>query len=231
MKARSCLSVRSPAGFTLVELLTVIAIIGVLVAITIPVVGGMRKKAHTSKATSNIRHLVIANLAYASEHKGKVPPRYKQNSDPTWQVAVAPYLGTLIPSLSIDIARMRRDPETIFNVPDSKPYDERGAAAASIARNWLLPSAQWNYQMNVVSAPARIILLGECEEKNFDEVSGLREDLITAAANSGTALPGFRRDNETKALMGYCDGHVQALTRTELVATGTFAEGNRWRWW
>jgi len=231
MKARSCLSVRSPAGFTLVELLTVIAIIGVLVAITIPVVGGMRKKAYTSKATSNIRHLVIANLAYAGEHKGKVPPNYKQNSYPTWQVAVAPYLGTLVPSQSIDIARLRRDPDTIFNVPDSKPYEERGAAAASIARNWLLTSTQWNYQINVVAAPARIILLGECEEKNIDVVSGLQTDLVTAAANTVAALPGFRRDNETKALMGYCDGHVEALTRTELVATGTFAEGNRWRWW
>lgn len=229
MKARSCLSVRSPAGFTLVELLAVIAIIGVLVAITIPVVGAIRRKANTSKATSNIRHLVIANLAYASEHKGKVPPRYKQGSDPTWQVAVAPYLSTLLPTDQIEIARLRRDPDTIFNVPDSKPYSERAAGATSIARNWLLPSSEWNYQMNVVSAPARTILLGECEEKNYDEVSGLKADMITAAG-SATALPGFRRDNETKALMGYCDGHVEALTRTQLLATGTVAEGNLWRW-
>ncbi len=230
MKSRSCFAVRPVAGFTLVELLTVIAVIGVLVAITIPVVGGMRKKANTAKAISNIRQLVTAHIAYAADHRGKVPLKYTAGSSPVWQETLAPYLNVTVPNDGAGKRRLRQDPSTVFNVPDSKPFDERSAAAASIARNWELRSSNWDYRLNVVPNPSRIILLGECEEKNVDEVSGLRADQTTAASNQG-ALPGFRRAEGTKALMGYCDGHVEALGRAQLVATGTFDNGNRWRWW
>ncbi len=55
---------RSKSAFTLIELLTVIAIIGILAAILIPVVGAVRESARSSRCVANLRDLTFAlNLA------------------------------------------------------------------------------------------------------------------------------------------------------------------------
>lgn len=56
-------------GFTLVELLTVIAIIGILAAIIIPVVGKVRTSSRRAQGLSNLRQLTLAGLGFANENK------------------------------------------------------------------------------------------------------------------------------------------------------------------
>jgi prepilin-type N-terminal cleavage/methylation domain-containing protein/prepilin-type processing-associated H-X9-DG protein len=62
----TALSRRSRGGFTLVELLTVIAVIGILAAIIIPTVGNVRENARRSAAGSNLRQISIAYTTYAT---------------------------------------------------------------------------------------------------------------------------------------------------------------------
>jgi prepilin-type N-terminal cleavage/methylation domain-containing protein/prepilin-type processing-associated H-X9-DG protein len=62
-----------PQAFTLIELLTVIAVIGVLAAILIPAVSKVRHRAQTTEAISNLRQIGAAALLYANDHQGKVP--------------------------------------------------------------------------------------------------------------------------------------------------------------
>ena len=62
----------SPA-FTLIELLTVIAIIGVLAGILIPVVSMVRNKARASASVSNLRQIHLALTLFADEHRELYP--------------------------------------------------------------------------------------------------------------------------------------------------------------
>src|SRR5690606_21917436 len=69
-------SLRAPGrlrAFTLIELLTVIAIIGILAAILIPVVGKVRASARSSVCASNLRQVSIALTGYVTEHRGQLP--------------------------------------------------------------------------------------------------------------------------------------------------------------
>ncbi len=59
-------------GFTLVELLVVITIIGTLVALLLPAVQAVRENARTTQCANNIRQIAVAMLAYDSS-KGQFP--------------------------------------------------------------------------------------------------------------------------------------------------------------
>ena len=64
---------RKSAAFTLIELLTVIAIIGILAAILIPTVGKVRSTAQSARCISNLRQIGQQILAYANDSKGNLP--------------------------------------------------------------------------------------------------------------------------------------------------------------
>lgn len=64
---------RKRAAFTLVELLIVIAIIGVLVGLLMPAISGARESARRAACTSNLRQLGAALLAYASDNNQQLP--------------------------------------------------------------------------------------------------------------------------------------------------------------
>jgi prepilin-type N-terminal cleavage/methylation domain-containing protein/prepilin-type processing-associated H-X9-DG protein len=62
------------SAFTLIELLTVIAIIGVLAAILIPTVGACRAHAAKTVELSAARQLMVGYHLYASENRGRLLP-------------------------------------------------------------------------------------------------------------------------------------------------------------
>lgn len=60
-------------AFSLVELLTVIAVIGILAAILIPTLSGIRESARVTKSTANLRHIGAGVLSYVADNKGFLP--------------------------------------------------------------------------------------------------------------------------------------------------------------
>lgn len=71
---------RTLRAFTLIELLTVIAIIGILAAILIPVVGKVRDSARLTQTTSNMRQVGASIALYTLDNGDFLPARNTTNS-------------------------------------------------------------------------------------------------------------------------------------------------------
>jgi prepilin-type N-terminal cleavage/methylation domain-containing protein len=86
------------AGFTLVELLVVVGIIGVLTAVAVPAALGARSRANSSKDLSNMRQIGQGLALYAGENDGKLPPsscflETEEEMQRSWINALKAYLG------------------------------------------------------------------------------------------------------------------------------------------
>ncbi len=71
-------------AFTLIELLTVIAIIGILAAILIPVVGRVRESARAAKCVSNLRSTTSAMLSHINDNDGLLYTMRGGNTNFLW---------------------------------------------------------------------------------------------------------------------------------------------------
>ncbi len=102
-------------GFTLVELLTVIAIVAVLATILIALVGSARNQAMVVENTSNIRQIYTAGQMYVSENDGQMPDHQFDKLFPWRSYAVfwpsigSPGLGNLLIQGQID------DPKVFYS--------------------------------------------------------------------------------------------------------------------
>ncbi|MDR1282231.1 MAG: DUF1559 domain-containing protein [Opitutaceae bacterium] len=85
-------------GFTLVELLTVIAIIGLLAAIIIPVTGKVRASARATRCLSNMRQVGTAFLLYATDNRNTFPVQDTAtapfDAQTSWSGQIYPYTQT-----------------------------------------------------------------------------------------------------------------------------------------
>lgn len=65
--------IRNKVAFTLIELLTVVAIIGILAAIIIPTVGKVRETAGATRCLSNLRQVGVAMAIATEENRNRLP--------------------------------------------------------------------------------------------------------------------------------------------------------------
>ena len=63
----------SPRGFTLLELLSAVAIVGVLAALLIPGTNAMIERSNQTRCASNIRQILLSLRAYANDNDNKFP--------------------------------------------------------------------------------------------------------------------------------------------------------------
>lgn len=85
-------------GFSLLELLVVVAIIGLLISILVPALGRARDHANLIACRSNLRNLILASLVYAGEN-GSCLPIDKKVDNPHKGLIEAVYDGEYITTM------------------------------------------------------------------------------------------------------------------------------------
>jgi prepilin-type N-terminal cleavage/methylation domain-containing protein/prepilin-type processing-associated H-X9-DG protein len=89
---------RSKTGFTLVELLVVITIIGILIALLLPAVQAAREAARRAQCSNNMKQLALAFHNYLETHSCFPAAEYDSNGASPAVCWVPPYPGASNPS-------------------------------------------------------------------------------------------------------------------------------------
>ena len=81
------------AGFTMVELLVVVAILGALVALLLPAVQAARASARRAQCANNLRQIGLAMHQYTDVHGGAFPTMsHARDRAESWVFSLAPYM-------------------------------------------------------------------------------------------------------------------------------------------
>jgi prepilin-type N-terminal cleavage/methylation domain-containing protein len=223
-------------GLTLIELLTVIAIIGILAAIIIPVVGRVRQTARDTQNLSNLRQISVALTLHANENRQQFPFGFDGTlaaGSRTWNTQIAPYVGP----------RFAERNELFISPNASVPVTDRflttyalhpAITQQRLANGSLGLSGLGPFRLNQIPRPSQIILVADASqtisgggsEPNFTSPGvalngGGTDPLDTpiplnANWDTDTAARQLRFRNNGKLHAAMVDGSARAFGKTEL---------------
>ena len=212
-------------------MLTVIAIIGVLAAILIPVVGRVRASARQAQCLSNLRQCATAINLFAQDNKNRLPG-FGVSAVSRWPHQVAPFIGfesdRTVTQGNLNVRVLRRAyslplfhcPETPFE--DYQTPDGIGDADGhyGMNRNLIPDNELFGVSLSRILTPSRTILLAEKSARSAEGIGSagpaLSIDGPFPERNGGVASNhgggGAVRDHRSSpANYAFVDGSVRSL--------------------
>ncbi len=142
-------------GFTLIEVLVVIAIIAILAGLLFPAFASLHANANQVAALSNVRQIGAAALLYANEHEMELPGRIQQGDK--WPTLLAAYLKDIrVYAAPGDPQNyLSRSVDPLSNSPNNTSYIMNGYNDLGA-----LDQPSVSIRMNSLAAPNETILFG-----------------------------------------------------------------------
>lgn len=238
------MNVRSErAGFTLVELLVVMAITAVLVMLSAAAFQAARDRGEAAKCVGNLRQLTSAALAYAGENNGEYVFAQEPSNKVRWHGVrssvntpfdgskgpLAPYLGNerrvkLCPSL-------RRIVGGDVSFEDGTGgYGYNATYVGGTPADPFKPERLAN-----IPAPTTVVMFADCA---FPRSEGLQEYAYAEPWQwvdyrgklRGSLSPSVHFRHSGMANVAWCDGHISAEKPTKLGGrNGYGGDATRWQ--
>lgn len=207
---------KGPSAFTLIELLTVIAIIGILAAILIPVVGSVRESARSAQCISNLRQIHMGFMLYADANGELLPLNSNTNQSQyldgvvrtRWKGAILPYMEEPMTREASSIFLYKFDPDvaTVFTCP-SRSEDHvfgpnhYGANVRVVAEN---------EQQRLGHFESSVVLAADVYDWRLDPTN---DGTLYPEGADGPGLQGRHKGADNVVFL---DGSVRTIRRGEL---------------
>lgn len=211
---------RNTSAFTLIELLAVIAVIGILTSLGFAGYGDIRSRKNDLECASRLRALGQSVLLYAGDSEGRFPQ--SGHSGSSWATAVAPYLGQ--PQLDNPLDYRERTPfvcplhaetdasahwsyglNVFFELSAQLRYTPAGLPILGSRDNYSGSPETW-HRLGDIPAPSATVLLAENAHPVADHFMAHQWSAPAAARN---AVASGRHDG--KSHYAFVDGHVERL--------------------
>lgn len=186
---------RCSRAFILVELLVVVAILGVLAALLLPALRRSIDAGRSVKCASNLRQIGMALNSYAGEHEQHFPTVNSENTaGQTWMWQLKPYLN--MADNSMGAAPLPRA-AGIFLCPAFRPVGTRDVSYALNTCITIVSGRAWQYDILRVQQVGTIVVA---------EVA-YNGDIYSPFSGS----PLVRRHPGPSANYLFVDGHVENI--------------------
>lgn len=108
----------SVAGFTLVEMLLVVALIAILAALSFPVLGRVKESLNASRCVSNLKNIGVAVQQYTADNQGRFPTsRLQYRMDEGGNKTTVPFLPDVFLSSKILTVSDYASPSSVWWCP------------------------------------------------------------------------------------------------------------------
>ncbi|MGZ0655462.1 type II secretion system protein [Coraliomargarita sp. W4R72] len=213
------------SAFTLIELLTVIAIIAVLAGILIPTIGRVRVSAESSKCVSNLRNIGVGALGFAASNNGRYPTLRGATEPgaawegPFWTDQIEPYVGS---KSGADLKQQNMTDTSSFYCPSAELHhaiSDYGVNQAVIIE----PDSENSPGLPTVRVqdPSRVIFAVDCGRiwQGTQEIGSwtIPTAWVANPASAPWQATGPQPFHGDSLNVLYCDGSVVSMTYDELL--------------